>query len=343
MHREAGREGDIPASVETRYRERLEAMDRATRRRIQVSLAVFASFIIVLGAVIAAVVFQHVQASKVDRAVASLQQLVQDNNVDEARNFIDQLTAESPQIAADPRIQEISSRLTKRLKDEDSRRRAFATAVELVQKSIADQLPDKEAVARAKKLATTEEENTTVRKAEQDIAKLGEAVQSKVDQDFLAQLKELRGRVDAIEKDIEDKPDACVDKLNHLSVELTKLQDSSPQISEAAKKPAELLRTRVKALDEEIHTVNDRLNREEAITAACGDNRAFRKSWTNTPASSPRHDGPAASARWPATNRHSGIGSGGGTKRCRRSGGGIPPSSTARPRRSGIEIAKTAR
>ena len=135
-----------------------------------------------------------------DRAVASLEQLVQDNKVDEARNFIDQLTAESPQIAADPRIQEISSRLTRRLKDEESRRRAFATAMELVQKSIADQLPDKEALARAKKLATTEEENAAIRKSEQDIAKLGNEVQSKVDQDFLAQLKEFKDRADAIEE-----------------------------------------------------------------------------------------------------------------------------------------------
>ena len=30
-------------------------------------------------------------------------------------------------------------------------------------------------------------------------------------------------------------------------------------------------------MDEEAHTVNDRLNREEAITAACGDNAAFRQ------------------------------------------------------------------
>ena len=204
--------------MEKRYRERLEAMERAARRRVRLSLAVFASFIVAIGAIVAVAVFQHVQASKVDRAVASLQQLVQDNNVDEARNFIDQLAAESPQIAADPRIQEINDRLSKRLKDEDARRRAFATAMELVQKSIADQLPDKEALARAKKLAATEEENAAIRKSEQDIAKLEQAVQSKVDQDFLAQLKELKDRVDAIEKDIEDKPDASIEKLNNLTV-----------------------------------------------------------------------------------------------------------------------------
>jgi hypothetical protein len=277
LHREAKREGEMPENVEERYRERLAAIDRAARRKFQLSLCIFAGFILTTGAVIAVMVFQHLQASKVDRAVASLEQLVQENKLDEARNFIDQVTAESPQIAADPRIQEISGRLTKQLKDEDSRRRAFATAIELVQKSIADQLPDKEVLARAKKLATTEEENATVRKAEQDIAKLGEAVQSKVDQDFLAQLKEFKERVDTIEKDIEDKPDACVEKLGHLTAELSKLQESSPQISEAAKKPAELLRTRVKSLCEEVHTVGDRANREEAITAASGENAAFRQ------------------------------------------------------------------
>jgi hypothetical protein len=277
LHREARREGDIPASAEAGYRERLAAIDRAAKWRTRASLAIFASFIVAIGSVIAVMVLQHVQAGRADRALASLRQLVQDNNVDEARNFIDQLAAESPQIAADPRIQEISSRLTKQLQDEDARRRAFAVAIDLVQKSIADQPPDKEALSRAKKLAITEEENAAVRKAEQDIAELGRAVQSKVDQDFLAQRKDLNDRAGAIEKDIEADPDASHRKLTDLSAELTRLQESSPQISDAARKPAELLQTRVKALDEEAHTVTDRLIREEAITAASGDNAAFRQ------------------------------------------------------------------
>ena len=167
--------------------------------------------------------------------------------------------------------------LAKRLKDEDSRRGALATAMDLVQKSIADQLPDKDALAQAKKLAKTDEENAAIRKAEQDIAKLGEAVQSKVDQDFLAQLKDLKDRADGIEKELETEPDASIEKLSHLTAELTKLQENSPQISDAAKKPAELLRTRAKELDDEARTVNDRINREEAITAACGDNAALRR------------------------------------------------------------------
>jgi hypothetical protein len=277
LHHEARREGDMPDSLENRYRERLEAMDRAARRRLRLSLAVFAAFIVAIGAIVAVVVVQHRQAGKVDRTVAALQQLVQDNNVDEARNFIDQLNSESPQIAADPRIQEINSGLTRRLKDEDGRRRAFAAEMELVQKSIENQLPDKNALTRGKRLAKSEEENTAIRKAEQDIDKQEHDVKSKVDQDFLAQLKDVKERVDGIEKEIEDKPDASIEKLKNLMVELTKLQGSNSQISEAARKPAELLRTRVNALDEEAHTVNDRLNREEAITAACGDNAAFRR------------------------------------------------------------------
>jgi hypothetical protein len=277
LHREAVRDGEVPANLEAAFAQRLESIQRAARRRMQLSLAAFAGFILVIGGIVAFVVFQHFETAKTDRALASLEQLVQANNIDEARNFIDQLSAESPQIAADPQIQEINSRLTRRVKDEDGRRRTLASAMELVKKSIADQLPDKESLARAKKLATTEEEKNAIRLSEQDIAKLGEAVQSKVDQDFLAQLKEVKERVDAIEKDIDDKPDASIDKLAHVTLELSKLQESNPQISEAAKKPADLLRGRLKSLDEEAHTVNDRLSREEAITNAVGDNAAFRQ------------------------------------------------------------------
>ena len=51
---------------------------------------------------------------------------------------------------------------------------------------------------------------------------------------------------------------------------------------------------------------------------------------SNMPTSSRRPGVPAASARWPTTNRRSGIGSANGTKRCRRSAGGIPPGSTGK-------------
>jgi hypothetical protein len=277
LHREAGREGDIPEEVEKRFHARLDKIRRAGRRRLYATLAVLAAFVAVAGAIVAVNVHQHMQEGKADRALASLQQLVQDENVDQARNFIDQLAAESPQIAADPRIQEINSRLGKRQKDEDGRRRALATAMDLLQKSVADHLPDRDALARAKKLAKSDEENAAIKAAEQEIDKQDRDVKSKVDQDFLTQLKDLKERVDTIEKDIEDKPDASIEKLKDLVIELSNLRAQNPQISEAAAKPADLLRGRLKALDDEAHTVNDRLSREEAITAACGDNAAFQK------------------------------------------------------------------
>jgi DNA-binding FrmR family transcriptional regulator len=279
LHREAKREGDLPASLEARYVERLESIDRAARRRMQLSLAVFAGFILIVGGIIGTVVYMNIQAAKADRAVVNavgkLQQLVQDNKLDEARNFIDQLSAESPSIAEDARIQEISSAVAKQVKDEDDRRRDLAAAMELLRKSISD--PDKEALARAKKLAKTDEEKAAIRLAEEDIATQREKTQSKVDQDFLAQLKPLKGQVDAIEKEVKDKPHDCDDKLNHLAAEISKLEGSNPQISEAARKPAELLRTRVKSLVVKVQSGIDELSGEESLTAAVGDSAAFRQ------------------------------------------------------------------
>ncbi len=277
LHHEAKRGGEIPEEVEQRYCEQLEALDFAARRSIRLKLAVFAWLIIVIGAIAATEAYRRVQAGRVDRAVASLEQLVRDNKIDETRSFIDELGLKSPRIAADPRIQEIGRQLTTRLMDEQGPRRDFATALELVRKSIADQLPDKEALAKAKSLATNAKENAEIWTLEQEIARLGDEAQSKVDQGFLGQLKEYKDRVDTIEKDLEDRPDASIDKLNHLEIELTRLQEASTRTSPAAKKAGELLRTRVKELEEEIRTAGQRLNREEAITAACGDNAAFRQ------------------------------------------------------------------
>ena len=317
LHREAARDGEVPPELEQSVRRRMAEIDRAARRRMWISVAAFAGFLLVLGGVITTVVMQHLEAAKADAALASLEQLVRDNNVDEARNFIDQLTAESPQIAADLRIQEIGSRLARQQRDEDGRRKAFATALELLRKSIDDKLPDNDALARAKKLAVSDDDKTTVRKAEQDIAKLGEAVQSKVDQDFLAELKEIKERVATAEKDLEDKPDAAVRKLNELGGELDHLLAAHPQISEAAKKPCELLRGRLKDLAQE---------RIRSTTAPVAKRRS-RPLWatmllsasgcSTSPISFPTPVAPAVSARSP-TRPRSGIGLHAGTMPCSR-------------------------
>ena len=203
--------------------------------------------------------------------------------------------------------------------------------MELVQKSIADQLPDTEALAQAKKLAKTEEEKTAIRKAELEIAKVRERVQSKVDQSFLAQLKGLTDRADAIEKDIEDKPDASIEKLSHLTAELTKLEQSSPQISAAAKQPAELLRTRLKAMDEEARTVNDRRDLEEAITAACDDLAILPRRLIEYAEKFPQTRRSGSFRAVAADEAALGNGSDGGTTRCRRSEGGMSSSPARRP------------
>ncbi len=279
LYREAKRSGKISPRVEKRYRERLAAVDRAGRRSVRLAAAVVAVFVLAVAAVIAVVVYQNIKAGKVERDFAALQQLINYGNFDEARKLIEQLPAES---AADPRIQEIGSRLKKQQKEMDAQRGAFATQMGLVQKALDDKFPNDEAddalaAARAAAKTLTEEDRAVVRKADMEYAELKKSLGSKVDQEFLAQLKKLEDRVDAIEKNIKDEPDACKDKLNHLSVEMTKLVASNSQISDTAKNHADALRTRVKGLIDEPQKFIDMRKREDTVTEACGDNAAFRQ------------------------------------------------------------------
>ena len=142
--------------------------------------------------------------------------------------------------------------------------------------SLADKVPDRSALENAKRLARTDDEIAAVRGAERECDAIDKAVQSKADQDFLAHARELRQRVDEIDKHSEASPDATLDKLAHVSQELSKLLSGGAKISDAAKQPADALQARIQTLDEEAKTAGERLTREEAVTAALGDNDAFR-------------------------------------------------------------------
>jgi len=276
LHGEARREGAVPQSVQRRYEQAIETHDLAARRRMWLSVAIFAGFILVTGGIIATVVWQHLRAARVDRDVAALQRLMDDGNFDQARAFIDELNTQAPRSAADPRVGGIGSKLAKQVRDEEERRKLFSRYMGYVESSIADKLPDRAALAEAEKLAKTDEEKDRVRKAKHDFAAIDAEKQSKTDQEFLVQLKEIRQRADEIEKQSEEAPDACLEKLRHVRLELSKLTESAG-VGALAKQPAEALAARIQSLEEKTRTDGELRKQEEAITAACGDNDAFRR------------------------------------------------------------------
>jgi hypothetical protein len=275
LHREAAEYGDIPQDMEERFHKQVDSATRAARRRTYAVRALIAVSVVAICVVFGVVVFQQLQTRKVDRARASLEQLLKDDKLDEARNFLDQLMAASPKTAAAPVIQEIKISLTGRQDEENRRRRALATAMELLQKSIADQFPDKDGLARAKKLAKTEEEKAAIGIAEQEIDMLEHAIKSKVDQDFVVQLKDFKERIDAVEKEMGDQPEAAIQKLKNLKREIGNLRTLNSQISETSARAAERLQIRTNTLFDAAQTIGDRRKHEEAITAVCGDRAAF--------------------------------------------------------------------
>ena len=63
LHREARHEGEIPQAVQKRFNEAIDAHDRAARRRVRISLAIFSGFVAVAAAVIFVVVWMQMRAA----------------------------------------------------------------------------------------------------------------------------------------------------------------------------------------------------------------------------------------------------------------------------------------
>ena len=286
LHRDAKGEGEIPANVEKRYRDRLEAIDRAARRKMHVSLAIFASFILVVGAIVAWQVIEYLRKSaeeaKLRGALASLKQFRQENDFDNAKNLIGELKVTAPQIADDADIQECNRWATEQIKARDEKRGTLAGKMEFVEKAIQEKHPNNEAELYLTDLATlgsTDDERDAVRKLKQKYADMKRDKQAEIDRVFLVELKKLDEQIGAIEKAVKDKPGAGIDKIRvaDLTDELNKLLQRNPQISEAMQDQAESRRDRLKKLDDKRVTADKQLTREEAITAACGDKAAFQK------------------------------------------------------------------
>ena len=95
-------ERESPQAVEKRYHEAIAAHGTRARRRVRISLAIFAGLVAVTASVIAAVVWMQMRAAQVDRDVTTVQQLFDDGNFDKAQSLIDQLTAQSPRSGGGP-------------------------------------------------------------------------------------------------------------------------------------------------------------------------------------------------------------------------------------------------
>ncbi|MEI8375816.1 MAG: hypothetical protein WCJ35_23585 [Planctomycetota bacterium] len=276
LYRVAKRDGELPQTAEKRYTDYLDALQRSARRRTR--LVVLAATVAVT-AIVAIVTFVAISirhAGQAERAVQTLTQKIEQDGDSEARRYLDELAAESPRIAEDPRIQELGKQMKKRRINEERRCRAFAAALDLAKKSFADRYPDRELLTKARSLATSDQERHAVDELEHKINERVKGEHAEVDREFLVTVNELKGRIDSLEIAANaDNRDASIRKLDDIQKELTAKEDSGPEYGPAVKKQGKFLRDRIKTLDEEFRDPSRQAGQDDLITTACEDTAIF--------------------------------------------------------------------
>jgi hypothetical protein len=128
----------IPASLESRYRGRLDDLQdkRIQKRRLIVGAGI-AAFVLVVG-LIAVGVYRSVKQQKIEDAVAALKKMLDADQLSESRAFLEDLEKNEPQTTRHSELMALRTRLIDAEKREQVRARRFREAL----KEAEDESPD---------------------------------------------------------------------------------------------------------------------------------------------------------------------------------------------------------
>lgn len=218
-------EEDVPPHLREGAEQRLRQFDVRARRRRALTLASIVGSILLIAGVTAGVVVWQIHNRQVAQATAALERLVAENKVDEAQEYLNDLTASSPRVAASSPIARLRERLETMVRSEQERVEKFKQALARAEAAGVDQ-PDRSALDEAKKLAVHAPEKLQVARLESDISAAARRRQDQVDADFSMRLQELRMAIDAMEALPESDQERIDNEISRLTAELHAARDT---------------------------------------------------------------------------------------------------------------------
>ncbi len=265
-------ERPIPAVLEQRLRTRMAGLELAKTRRLRLIVAAAGVFVVLIAAGVGYARVSRQHADQVATHVATLQILMDQRHFEEARKHLDQLTQSAPNIASDVQIQELGVQLASLISDEQVRREKFTSAISAAEQA-GDTHADRESLREARRLAVLDSEKARVLKLETAIAATDRRRQTERDDQFVKDLKGLRGRIDAIGR---NHPDAKA--LAEVRKDLAALIGKSTEISPAIMEQGTAAQARIQGLYKTIERQQSMDSTMLAIDRAVGDGEVFRSS-----------------------------------------------------------------
>src|SRR6266851_5143854 len=262
-------EREIPPSLESRFRLRMdqEAGKRARKQRLLIGGIAAASLLFV--AAIIGWAFQAVQTKKTDEAVASLEKMLEEDHLQDARAFLDNLSEKESRTAQQPEVLALKSKLVAQENKERERARQFQQALKEAEAESGDVLHSP-ALSRAESLAKKAREWDALEKIADKRRAFGQQAKLEAAGAFQARINDLAMQIQKLE---DLPPSARASQtaktlLNKLQIEVSRLGPESKQYNAELRNQADLLVSRLDATRLSIERSQLELDLESKLSAA---------------------------------------------------------------------------
>ena len=202
----------LDLKLESRYRGVLSELQLRGKRKAVLRVASVVS-VALLGLIAFGVWQWHsVREREVNASVTALTQLLEENKLSEAQQYLDGLVTGKPHVVENAAVGALASDLTGRLQAEAERFESFSKYVEQADNE-KPELIDLSILQNAEKLASTEPEKGTVFRVRQRREAYDRVVENQQFQELKAEIVRLTKEVDDLEaKDLMDLPDSALER-----------------------------------------------------------------------------------------------------------------------------------
>lgn len=271
----AVRHGDgLPDVLERRYRSYITALQLAARRKHRVALVGVVCVILAVGITAGAILHQQSHQRAVTASCETMQTLINEEHLEEAGNYYDELTQSLPSVAQNAKVQQEKARLDGLLVDEQERQKAFETAIAQAEASGVDK-PDLAALEQASQQAKTTAEKARFSRLESAVSAAKQERQRQRDIAFQKILDAFRQRVAQLKSQVDLGQASDGQAVLQLRSELRAAISASENVSQALHEQATPLIVRLDTMNKEIQTLRDQERIRDKMTEAVGDSSRY--------------------------------------------------------------------
>ena len=277
----ATKHGDeVPVELDRRVQARLSDMQLAVKRRMRLWIGSATVAMCVVATIIGVAMFQHFRAAEIANHSSALAKFIEESKLEEAQQYVERLTNDSPKLAAAAPIQSLSIRLNSLLHDDETRREHLESLLEQARSSLSDikdwtvQILTVKYLDEAAKTAKSDSEKAAVRRLQMELSEKTRDLQRREDAIFTPQLDRLAEQVQRVRNlDLDLKGRQA--EILRLKSEIRELQSRGGHVTPALYEQSEPLLVRLKALDEDIKNRQRQESAALVVTQAIGNDDAF--------------------------------------------------------------------